>query len=92
MPLKENHHVVKKSSILFFCVCVGGSLNSCISTHLSSCEGLGFPGKEAVVSMCAGVPLRIQTASVVCQRTYRLSHTSPCLGAVQVRVMQTRTR
>lgn len=44
-------------------------LNSCISTYLSSCEGLGFPGKEVAVNMCAGVPLRIQAASVVCQRT-----------------------
>lgn len=48
---------------LFFCV-EGGSLNSCISAHLSSCEGLEFPGNEAAVNMCAGVPLRIQTASV----------------------------
>lgn len=68
MPLKENHHVVKKSSIFSFLGGAGG-LNSCISTHLSSCEGLGFPGKEAVVSVCAGVPLIIQTASVVCPRT-----------------------
>lgn len=58
----------EKSSIFFFFFGAGG-LNSCISTHLSSCEGLGFPGKEAVVSMCAGVPLMIQMASVVCQRT-----------------------
>lgn len=65
MSFKENHHVVKKSGIFFFFVKEGGSLNSCISTHLSSREGLGFPGKGAAVNMCAGAPLRVQTASVV---------------------------
>ena len=103
MPLKENDHVVKKSSIFFLCVCVcvcvcggggggGGLLNSCITAHLSSCEGLRFPGKEVAVSMCADVPLGVQMASVVCRRTYKPLHTSPGPGALQVRLTQTRTR
>lgn len=67
MSFKENHHVVKKSGISFFCK--GGSLNGCISRYLSSPEGLGFPGKGVAVDMCAGAPLRVQTASVVYRST-----------------------
>lgn len=59
----------EKWYFLFFFVKEGGSLNSCISTHLSSREGLGFPGKGAAVNMCADAPLRVQTASVVYRGT-----------------------